>query len=56
MAKNMAEIGKEKKMFFGQFHPKKPPEKRVKKKGCPKDSLTLSRKPGGQKKKKNFSH
>lgn len=56
MAKNMAEIGKEKKMFFRQFHPKKPPEKRVKKKGCPKDSLTLSRKPGGQKKKKNFSH
>jgi hypothetical protein len=44
------------KCFSDNSTQKKPPEKRVKKKGCPKDSLTLSRKPGGQKKKKNFSH
>jgi hypothetical protein len=33
MAKNMAEIGKEKKMFFRQFHPKKTTREEGKEKG-----------------------
>lgn len=33
MAKNMAKIGKEKKMFFRQFHPKKTTREEGKEKG-----------------------